>query len=288
MNEAVERELISTDAAILETLPLYEPVASSKFLTQDQNALLSQLSTACLGATAATLHLIENDRIWEAETILRSVAEGSLKFVYLVSSPQGFVSRYREYAEALPDIAVLRTHERARELIELSGDPSAPQLQPYRELLVPQDRLDLLRQQYPRDVRGKIEQAWSFSGLVSTLSQSKLKGADLFGALLYGYWSANQIAHMTWEGVSMPVERRMRDEARRQAVEDAHAARILSDCYSYNVLRLHTGLEFVGADLAPLRALLADHEPKLSQSKNLWKDWHDLEYPQHPWKLPIL
>lgn len=111
------------------------------------------------------------NRTWEAETILRSVAEGSLKFSYLVSSLQGFVNRYREYAEALPDIAVLRSHERARELIELSGDPNAPQLQPYRELLVPQDRLDLLRLQYPRDVRGKIEQASKPAFLCDSLPQ---------------------------------------------------------------------------------------------------------------------
>jgi hypothetical protein len=284
MNETIECELRSTDSAILETLPLYKPLASSELLSRDQNALLSHLSTACLGATSATLLLIENDRTWEAETVLRSVAEGSLKFAYLVSSPQNFLSRYREYTEALPDIAVLRSHERASELIELSGEPNAPQLQPYRELLVAQDRLDLLRRQYPRDVRGKLEQAWSFSGLVAALSKSQLKGADVFGALLHGYWSANQIAHMTWEGISMPIERRMRDESRRQAVENAHAARILSDCYSYNILRLHTGLEFVGADLTALRTLLADHKLKLRQSTDLWRAWHELEYPQQPWE----
>lgn len=283
MDEAVGQQLRLIDAAILETLPLYEPIANSALFTQEQRVLLSNLSTACFRATAATLLLIEHDRVWEAEITLRSVAEGSLKFAYLLNSPEFFANRCQEYAEILPDIAILKSHERAKEILDLSSDPAAPELEPFRNLLVPDDTLETLRQKYPRNIRGKLEQSWSFSGLADSLSKSQLKAARVFRALLYGYWTSNQVTHMTWEGTSLPFERRMREEMRRKTVEDAHCSRVLSDCYSYDILRLHTGLDFVGADLAPLRKLLVLHEEQRGQSESLWKRWHNLEFPEHRW-----
>lgn len=271
------------DTAIGETLPLYGTIAESDLLNPEQSSLIGHLSTACLSSTAAVLLLLENDRVWEAEIPLRSVVEGSLKFAYLLQSRETFASRYYEYVDALPDIAILRSHERAEVLIASSPDPNSPQLQPFRKLLVSQDRIEALRKQYPRRDRGILEQSWSATGIIQSLSQSPGKVAELFNTLLYGYWSASQIAHVTYEGIMMPVERRLREPPRERAVENAHVARILSDCYSYAVIRLHSGLEFVGADLAPLKILLACHQPALSELESFWREWHELEYPEHSW-----
>jgi hypothetical protein len=283
MTEQIERELEAIDRAILATLPLYEPIATSPLFSPEQCGLLMNLSTACFNATAATLLLVENGRTWEAEITLRSAAEGSLKFAHLLSSHAEFNNRFREYTEALPDIAILKSHDRAQELLNLSVDPAAPELEPIRRLLVPKQQLEELRQKYPRDVRGKLEQAWSFTGLADSLSRSPHKTSKVFRALLYGYWSANQLTHMTWEGISMPMERRMREESRRLAVDNAHASRVLSDCFSYCVLRLSSGLEYVGADLAALRALLSARNAESDALNSLWKEWHNLEFPEAQW-----
>ena len=223
--------------------------------------------------------MVEHGRIWEAEIPLRTATEGTLKWAYLLSSEADFGPRYVEFSEALPDIGELRSHERAKQLLEVCKGSEKADLEPFRQLILTDERVEDLRRRYPRKRRQELEQAWSFSELINSLSESTLMGASLFPSLLHGYWSANQIAHATFEGIMLPVERQMRGSERRVAVTAAHSARIISDCYSHCFLRLHIALRFAEADLAPLKSRVRVHEGRFAAAQALWAIWRDLEYP---------
>jgi hypothetical protein len=269
--------LAEVTAAIGELLPLFTPIAQSDRFTSEQSFVLGQVSTACLRATDATLILLEQERIWESEITLRTVGEGTMKMLFLLSSTESFSDRYIEFSEALPDIAELRSHERAKDLLASLSTISTVDLKFHRKLILSAQREKELRDRYPRLLRQQIEQRWSFSELINAISQSSLVGSDLFKSLLYGYWTSSQVAHVSFEGIMMPVEREGREPRQRHAVGFAHSARVASDCYSHCVMRLHTGLKFVGADLSKFRTMVEAHKSRLGELQTLYCEWRDTE-----------
>ena len=68
--------------------------------------------------------------------VMRSVLEGTLKFLYLLESPSTFTARCIEYNDALPAIAMVKWHDKAVAAIKAHSDPSEPELRPYRDLLL--------------------------------------------------------------------------------------------------------------------------------------------------------
>ncbi len=171
--------LAEVTAAIGELLPLFTPIAKSDRFTSEQSFVLGQVSAACLRATDATLILLEQERIWESEITLRTVVEGTMKMLFLLSSTELFSDRYIEFSEALPDIAELRSHERAKDLLASLSTISTVDLKFHRKLILSAQREKELRDRYPRLLRQQIEQRWSFSELINAISQSSLVGSDL-------------------------------------------------------------------------------------------------------------
>jgi hypothetical protein len=271
------RHLAEVTVAIGELVPLFTPVAQSERFTSEQSFVLGQVSTACLRATDATLILLEQERVWESEITLRTVVEGTLKMLFLLSSTDLFSDRYMEFSEAMPDIAELRSHERAKDLLASLSTVSAADLKFHRKLILSAQREKELRDRYPRLLRQQIEQRWSFSELINAISQSSLVGSDLYKSLLYGYWASSQVAHVSFEGIMMPVETESREPRQKDSISFAHSARVASDCYFYCVMRLHTGLKFVGADLLKFRTIVEAHKSRLGEPQTLYCQWRDTE-----------
>ncbi|HEV2577191.1 MAG TPA: DUF5677 domain-containing protein [Acidobacteriaceae bacterium] len=263
--------------AIGELLPLFRPFAQSDRFTSEQSFILGQISGACLRATDATLILLEQERIWESEITLRTVTEGTVKMLFLLSSPDLFADKYSEFTETLPDIAELRSHERAKELLASLSKGAAADLEFHQKLIISAEREKELRDRYPRLLRQQIEQRWSFSEMINAISKSSLVASDLFKSLLYGYWTSSQVAHVSFEGIMMPTERESREPRQKLAVNLAHSARVASDCYIYCIMRLHTAIKFVGADLSDFRSAIEAHKSRLQGLQNLYLAWRDTE-----------
>ncbi len=80
--------------------------------------------------------------------------------------------------------------------------------------------------------------------------------------------------------VALPFDHSTRVPPRRDAIELAHAGRLVSDMLSFTMLRLVTAYRFSGRDLAVLGEQVRRNDDLRKDTTGALHDWLDIEYPQ--------
>ncbi|MBS0539402.1 MAG: hypothetical protein JSR47_11630 [Proteobacteria bacterium] len=234
-------------------LRLLGPIGADKRWTADERqTLFFYLSPACERSTQSALFLIAYGQLWDAEVIVRSIAEGTLKFCYLLQSQTTFEQRHREYSHDLFQIALLKDHRKAEELLSAIPNPSDPEWQPIRNRLLKCEEFDKISREYPQAARRALDSRWGFTGLMSELNRSGDKAFSGSNGLAHGYSIASHVQHADYVGTSLPMDRDLRSNERRNSIQLAHAARLISDTFSYMWLRLAVAYRFLAHDTASL------------------------------------
>jgi hypothetical protein len=265
------------DAAVAELMPLHAALNDVPGAHHHRRALMV-LSTACLGSTGSVLHLVDAVRLWDGELVMRSVVEGSVKFGYLLESERTFIVRCIEYHDALPAITRLRRHTRAAEALKALEQVDDEGVRPLRDLLLSDDELAEINAAYPRETRRKIEQRWGFTALVEAVSKRGRVFGPTARSWLHTYSTASELQHMTFEGASMPLERDRRPNHRRAAIELAHAARLIDDCFHLTFLRVFAIFRFLRRDPRPLFEVELRQGPFLAELAEARREWEQVEY----------
>lgn len=257
-----------------QLLPLMSPVGQHGWSPAERKTV-GYLLSATARATESSLLLCAYGQLWDAEILARSVLEGSLKFAYMLQSPETFEQRHDEYASHLFSIAVMKDHRKSEELLASVDDPQDPQWRPIRERLLSIEELGELGSTYDRVHRRELESRWGFTGLVGELSRS---GDPLFrnlGGLAHTYSMASHILHTDMVGASIPMDRDLRSDDRRETIHLAHEGRLISDVLVFLYLRLTAGYRFVGADTRPLakaKAAINELSEKVDCAQAAWMD----------------
>lgn len=268
------------DFALAELLPYQGVLTEYPDFHRDQIGVLGALATAAVRASGTALVLLENQKIWDADIITRSVVEASLKFAHLLYKPAEFAGRYIEYAEMLPDIADLKNHQKAmavNEVLEKTDNIPHPAFQ---DLLLSQEEYDALNAKYSSKIKRELESKWSFSGLLASIEQEPGPHAELCKGLGHNYSMSSRFLHADWHGVHTILERDSREEPSRTATHVVHASRIISDIYWFTILRLLKAYDFVGKSKEPINELMKRHEPFLADMNKSYEAWLKLEYPE--------
>jgi hypothetical protein len=265
------------DNAVADLKPLYAALGDLPGGPHDRRALMS-LSAACLGSTTSVLYLVAGKRLWDAELVMRSVIEGTLKFGYLLETPADFSARCGEYREALPALAKLKRHKKAREAIAALADSGEAGARPYRDVLLEEPELAEIRTTYPHDMRRDLERRWGFPALVRSVSAKSGAFGPTTQALWYSYAVASELQHMSHDGTEMLLERDSRPKDNRQAIELAHAAKLVGDCFHLATLRVVALLRFLGRPTEAALAVNDRHAPLTDELAKAYSDWLDIEY----------
>ncbi|WAJ28507.1 hypothetical protein [Antarcticirhabdus aurantiaca] len=243
-----------------------------------QRGTIMGLASAAARSSESAVLLCACGQLWDAEVLVRSSLEASLKIAYLLQTCEDFTLRCREYSEDLFGVSLLKDHARAAKILALVNDPLDGRWQPIRDLILSDADLAGLTGRYPKSVRGELETRWGFTGIVGELSRSgDLLLKDLQG-LAHGYALASHIQHADTIGASLPMERESRPDCRRDAVILAHEGRILTDLLWYGFLRLSVGYRFVGADPAPLGEIRNLIEEATRPFEGSFEDWGVVEF----------
>lgn len=259
-------------------LPLMAPVGGHSWGVAERRTI-GELASATARSSESALLLCAYGQLWDAEVIVRSVLEGTLKFAYLLQSRDAFTDRHSEYAEHLFELGLLKDHQKAADLLATASDPKTRDWQPIRDRLLPDKERERLRQSFAPAARRDLERRWGFTGLVSELDRS---GDPLFknvGATAFAYAMASHIQHVDAIGSSMPLDRDLRAAPRRETVQLAHLARLASDPLRFMFLRLAVGYRFVGADPAPLNGVKEAIDSEVAKSQETYREWMTVEYP---------
>lgn len=260
-----------------ELLPLMSPVSNYPW-GEAKRRTIAYLLTATARSTESALLLCAYSQVWDAEIVVRSVLEGSLKFAYLLQSKLEFPKRHEEYAEKLYEIALFKDHRKAVELLALVPDPASEQWRPMREILLADSEFTALSQKYGKADRNELATRWGFTGLIGELSRSADPYFSGLGALAHGYAMASHVQHVDFVGASIALERDHRSKDRRDSVQLAHTGRLISDLLDFFFLRLATGYRFTGADREKLTHAWSEIAKARQPFKDATSDWMDIEY----------
>lgn len=89
--------------------------------------------------------------------------EGTIKYCYLMQGSEAErEEKYQEYKISLYEIEKLKDHQKAMEALEILKQYSQNSLTPFEAQILPNNAVDSLQQKYPREVRKKLEQKWSY------------------------------------------------------------------------------------------------------------------------------
>ena len=263
-----------------ELLPEMAPIGQYAGWTSAERETIAHIFCACARASESALLLLAYGQLWDAEVVVRSVAEGALKVCYLLQHEEFFKQRHQEYAIDLFEIGLLKKHRKADELLSVLGYPQDKEWRPIWDMILDSDAVERISREYPRATRASLEGRWGFTGLLNELKRS---GDPLFNnvaALAYGYSIASHVQHADAIGVSLPFDREKRSNERGKPMQLAHAARLISDVFTYFYVRMAVSYRFLKFDakiLDHVRIRIEDFEKCFN---GYYGDWVGVEYPE--------
>lgn len=264
-----------SDFAVL-LAPFFEKLMETEPKTANA---LGLLSTSCLSTSDTSVFLVGLFRLWDVEILVRSVLEGTYKFIAMcVRNDADRCSRVEEYWDHLPELGRIKTHKRAEAFLVTIDNPDSEVWRPIRELVLSKEELNQLQDRYPRKEQDRLEKRWSFGELSRELAESDVPGAKYLVTMLRSYRLSSHLVHQDSDGVLMIWERDQREPPRREALEIAHGLRELSDVFHLAMLRALSAYQMVGIDPRPILAINEKYSILLARVKEAGRLWRRVEY----------
>jgi hypothetical protein len=221
---------------------------------------------------------VSNLKLWDAETVLRSVVEGTFKFVYLcLGSKKEVEAKFKEFSVDLPEFNRIKRHKRISDFLAVIPNPQSDEWEPLREMLLPTEELQNLEALYPRTLRKTMENRWSFHSIATSFSGTPLN-LEPFKHLFFQYGMGSHVLHQDADGIAILCERTQRSDERREAVELVHAARLIGDLSVMAFLRHLATLHLCGKETAPAIDDYLKQEDLHNEKAHARAYWHDIEY----------
>lgn len=258
---------------------LWREFFQRKDLDHDIGFSMAQLSMSCTYTSDSVAFLVRSGRMWDADILIRSLVEGSMKFAFLcIKDPLLRIQRNVEYSTVLPNMAEIRRQRHLEDLMKQIPNQSAPEWEPFRRLRMAADKIRILEAKYPRRLRSRMQQNWSFTNIVSELVQTREKGMEALAGFLFFYGTSSHIVHKDSDGVGIMWERSTRSVERRMAVELAHAARQVSDILTLSQLRMWFAYSLAQISTSPLQFLEKEMAPLLAELQTAQESWQQIEF----------
>jgi hypothetical protein len=191
--------------------------------------------------------LIIYNKLWDAEIILRSVLETFIKLLFITtSSEEEREKRIYEYWHSLAEINSLTMSEQGKRNLKYFGNSELHKLA-YLPLILSDENENALRDKWPRKKRHELEQKWSFSEMLKSISDSyNGQPMEMFLALTHGYRMSSHVMHGDELGISIIIERENRAQEERDKANRGHFLRLISDCCTYCAFVGCESMNFLG------------------------------------------
>jgi hypothetical protein len=223
--------------------------------------------------------LLLHDRVWDSDIIVRAVYEGTAKLCYLVDGDDACrSSRLNEYWNDVPAAIRAKRSDRVAKFLANAPNPSDPQWEGLRGIIVDPAEAATLRASYPRERQRQLTHRWSFHEIIESLSRSQDPGFKRFIVLSHGYGNGSHLSHQDWNGVGMIWERSQREPEAEQAVHDAHVARILLDLCVMALMRAHGIAKITGGPDPRIAEGWRKVDEFLKATSEVTNKWTVLEY----------
>lgn len=242
---------------------------NSKSNGDNQDTALS-LFVSLHSSSESILVLLLEQAIFDADILLRTVMEGTIKYCYLMT---GTIDERKNkeyiYRECLSDIDKISDHYKALDTIEILKEFSYNNTKPFESLLLDKDILEDLQLKYPSKVRKQLKNEWSYQSLLRSLAESANEYKAQLGTIST-YSLTSHFIHYDWTGLSMRQSNI--DENEIAILYDViHSLRILSNTlsfYSFRVMEFLRANEWKNTEIAQLSIDLLEYIYELDKIQN--------------------
>ncbi len=242
--------------------------------------ILRQLAISCNTSSISTLLLVSYVQLWDAEILLRSVIEGTIKYLFLcVGSEKDLKEKTDEYLDFLPEIDVLTQHKRVEAFLANVDRPNADEWNILREVLLNQNKVTSLKTKYPRKKSRQLKQKWAFNEIAMELSKSTLIGSDfeaLRRLLSYSYGISSHLIHKDGTALKFMWERNQQAQNEQGEYEEtqiAFASRQLNDLLIMANFRSLMTFKLHQSQVQPVLDLFESYKPLLDEMSTAREKW---------------
>lgn len=197
------------------------------------------LFTSLHSTSESILILLLNQAIFDADVLLRTVMEGTIKYCYLMTGTvDEKKDKYTEYKIKLTDIDKILDHNKAVEAVDILKEFSKNSTKPLELSVLSDKELSALSGKYPKKDRDALKRKWSYQALLRSLAHTNPEYEAQFGTLST-YSLTSHFCHYDWTGVSSRNAQIM-DSVNPDAIvfDIMHCNRILSNVMSMELFRV--------------------------------------------------
>lgn len=235
VGERIDTAMFLTNALFFSLAPLYqEGGGREQEVTVPLFTMLHSTS-----ATILTL-LSEEMALPDADVLLRTVMEGTVKYCYLLNgTPEERKAKYEEYRYALYEMEMLSDHNKALETLGIFKEFSIENSTiPFEANILPDDYLNGLRSKYTKKQKDEIKKRWTYQAMLRSLARNKPEYKAQLGSLST-YASTSHYAHFDWTGLSSRHAQLKANAHNTDTHYDVvHAFRIISNILSFAMFRV--------------------------------------------------
>ena len=205
----------------------------------DNQDVTVPLFTTLHSTSESILILLLNQSIFDADVLLRTVMEGTIKYCYLMTGTDDEKKeKYIEYKIKLADIAKISDHKKAIEAVDILREFSNNSTKPFECDILSDEKLSELKEQYPKKEQDKLKQKWSYQALLRSLAKANREYEAQLGTLST-YSLTSHFCHYDWTGVSSRNAQIIEAENPNAIIFDImHSIRILSNVLSLELFRV--------------------------------------------------
>lgn len=190
--------------------------------------------------------LIQHDKLWDAEILLRTIMESFAKLSYISFASQDEKNiRLNEFWNELEEINLLKISDQAKLNLKHTHDSEIHKTA-FSPLIMPEDIENKLRAKWPRKRRQALESKWSFTNIVKEIS-AKFKGTplEIWEISTHSYRICSHIAHGDETGLAIIAERDSRTTEEKNRAFCSHFMRLANDCLCYAVMTGLSSMDFL-------------------------------------------
>lgn len=284
MNWNKDKEIITQKYFELINLSNLELFGTIKENLDESNRIFPIIKFV-LSRLETVTELTFNDKLWDAEIILRSAFETTVKLIFITTSTgEERETKLEEYWTSLSEINSIKQSEQAKRNMLYFGDSEIHRLA-YSPLILSEEKESELRQKWTKAERQKVEQKWSFTEMINQISK-KNAGTPLEMILGLGhtYRMGSHVVHGDETGILIIDERESRTPEEQNKAHRGHYLRLFSDALSICTLIGAETMTFLG--LPEKRKFFFENVTKIKEIQSIkekyeGKVFDDPDYDQY-------
>lgn len=187
--------------------------------------------------TESIILLLENNKLWDAEILNRSILEWTIKYTYLcLGDIDNTTEKINDFSEIIPDFNAVKRSNKVEELLKIFQDKDDIYLIPFKQMLLSDDQKKEYYKGLSKSERKRIEDRWSFNGMLKSIVDHDMR-YEKFINLAHQYSMSSHLIHMDGDAVGMIWERTQRDKQERELLEFSQTCRLLSELINLYLFR---------------------------------------------------